>query len=40
MVDNVGVVISEEENLASGPGARLQTLRTSCGRSSLTVKKE
>ena len=39
MVNNVGFVISEE-GLALGPETRLQTLRTLCGRSFTTVKKD
>ena len=40
MVNGVRFVISKEEDLAWGPGLRLQTLRTSCGKSFITVKKE
>ena len=38
MVKDVDFMISED--LASGPGTRLQTLRTSCGRCFITVKKD
>ena len=40
MVNGVAFVISKEENLSSGPDLKLQALRTSCGKSFITVKKE
>ena len=39
MVNDVGFVIAEEENLALGPEMRLQALRASCGKNFITVKK-
>ena len=39
MAKNAGFLISKEEELASGPGTPLQTLRTSCGRNFVTMKK-
>jgi len=39
MVNCVGFVILEGENLASGPEMGLQALRVSCGKSFITVKK-
>ena len=38
--NNVRFVFSEEEDLASGPGTRLDHLELSCGRSFITVKKD
>ena len=40
MVNSAGFVISEEENLASGPGMRLQTLRASGGKVLLQWKRD
>ena len=39
MVNDVGFVISEAEDLASGQGTRLDHAEFLCGRSFLTVKK-
>ena len=40
MVNGVGLVISEEEDLASGSGTRLDHSGLLCGRSFITVKKD
>ena len=40
MVNGFAFVISKEENLFSGSEMRLQALRTLCGKSFITVKKE
>ena len=37
MVNSVGFMISEEENLALGPETRLQAFRGSCDKSFITV---
>ena len=40
MVNNIRFMIYEEGDLASGPGTRLHTLRTLCGRSFITLKND
>ena len=40
MVNGIGFVISEEEDLALGPETRLDHSELLCGRSFITVKKD
>jgi len=40
MVEDVGCMISEEKDLASGPETRLDHSGLLCGRSFITVKRD